>query len=544
MKIRIYLNSAALRRNSTIKTTILSNLYRASLDNCSQKAENIYLLQNRIADITTTSKSRFALDMNEVNCHGAYILPGFKDSHIHLAAYCQSRSIIHLDQMSLDQIRLTLSQSVQHMHSGDWIRGRGWEMNLWNDDPQATTGFLDSICPDNPVALISKDGHSIWLNKLAMHLISLPFDQPDPPGGRFDRDSITGQLTGFMRENAAELVIKKLPRSTDSEILDTFHSGIQTLHELGIVSIDSFETITNLKLLIHHFSKNLSEFKIRVYVEPQEFEETERLFKDEQVSSNISFGGIKMFADGALGSRTAAVMQAYSGEPENYGIQVTSSQEMIEHGLLAARRNRGIAVHAIGDRALSNTLDAFESIRSMFPHTPLRIEHIQLAQPEDLMRMHKLNVLASVQPTHMISDRTMATRLWKEQSGLLYPYGSIERTGIGLCFGSDAPIERPSPLESIMAATHRRPVSELSEDTAWVPEETMSLSGAIRSSIIPEIRRQEALSFMLQPGDFANAVVWDTNPIKYLMHGGKRPVVLLAINDGQILFDRLTSNHR
>ncbi len=522
-------------------THSLLNLHVSSLCGSENSTIDAAIVQGRVRSIMPHNTAILQASKYRIDCQGGYATRAFCDSHIHLTGYCLARSQIHLDGLNLDMIHDSLTEIACQRQPGSWIRGRGWEMNLWNNQMHRIPRFLDTIFPENPVALISKDGHSLWMNHRAMAEMGLSLNLPDPPGGRYDRDPQTGYMTGILRETAAENVLRYLPKPNEAEIESLLQDGIKVLIENGITSVHAFENEANIIRLIKHFERSSQRLRCRFYVESQDFDSVQRLIdRETSRSDNYCFGGLKLFADGALGSRTAAMTSPYEYDPLNFGILIMDGHQIAEAGLRAAGKKADVSVHAIGDRALQETLDAFEIIRAHFPELLLRVEHVQLAQKKDIDRIKKLGVIASIQPSHLLSDREMAVELWSHQTGIPYPYGSLERAAIPILFGSDAPIEPPDPLRSLRAAIFRveRPYERVMP--IWHPEEAMSINASIQAACATDIRRILSITDKWGEGCRADLVVWDRDPMEFLKFGGARPRAMMVMVGGDVILDRLT----
>jgi predicted amidohydrolase YtcJ len=336
---------------------------------------------------------------------------------------------------------------------------------------------LDAVAPNHPVALWSKDGHTLWLNSLALKELGINSFTPDPPGGVIERDEL-GQPTGILKEKAAELVKQRveassplLQRSVEEAMESLLRKGLVGLHncedERALSLLQSLKSQGKLKMrILHHIPAENLEAAIKLGIKSG--------FGDEY----LRIGGVKIFADGTLGSRTAAMLEPYLGEPENLGILTITPEELEELVLKAGEAGLSVAVHAIGDRANRVVLDALEKA----PRLRHRIEHVQLLTPQDLPRLAKLGVVASMQPIHATSDMEMAERYWgKERCRWAYAWRSLLEAGTILAFGSDCPVEPPDPLLGIYAAVTRRRLDGSPGPEGWFPEQRLTVEEAIRA---------------------------------------------------------------
>ncbi|MBN1356061.1 amidohydrolase [bacterium] len=475
-----------------------------------------------------------------VDLSGCWISPGFTDCHIHLLSYSLARNRLVLDSLTLQQILKKVSDAVLNSRPGDWIRGRGWEINRWENPVFPNRRHLDEICRDRPVALSSKDGHALWLNSQAMKHLELDGNIPDPEGGCFIRDS-AGMLTGAMLETAADLAIGRIPLPHERELKNALVEGIADLSALGLTGLHCFEKAETMRLIWNLFQARKIPIRLHYYLP---CEELDGLIGKGVRSSDgdryIRFGGIKLFADGALGSRTAAISDAYPGEPGNFGQIVTGKAELRDICDHAARHGIASAIHAIGDTGVSNALDALSHVRIHYPEiSGQRIEHIQLIPPNRVGDFTKYRITASVQPAHALSDIEMAETLWKHIPGLLYPYGSIRRTGALMVFGSDAPIEPPGPLSIIRAAVTRRRIDGYPDENGWIPEERMTLTDALAAStLLPAVLEgRPGERGELTAGNAADLVVFDRDPVQADPDNFRENKVVMTLMNGNPVYD-------
>ncbi|HPQ41970.1 MAG TPA: amidohydrolase, partial [bacterium] len=409
-----------------------------------------------------------------------------------------------------DRIRFAVSE----IPAGQWIRGRGWEAAHRVEGGFPDRAEIDHLTPNHPVALSSKDGHSIWLNSRALAELSIDQSIPDPPGGRYDRRT-DGSLTGIALENAADAIIHQLPPLPDSEKRRLVSNALPRLHSQGIIAVHSFEGLDEFNLFLEMEARNELPLRVTASFNREDFERAlAGKMKPGAAGRRIRLGGLKLYADGALGSRSAAMFAPYTGEPENYGIVVTESTELIRDAVRAAEHGFPTAIHAIGDKAVRHALDALEAARAVAPDLPgMRIEHVQMVQPRDLLRFQAVGIAASIQPCHMLSDIDMAERYWSEQTGMRYPYGSLAASGAICVMGSDAPIDDEHPMRNIRGAVTRRRLSGPWAERAWIPEECMEIIDALRGYTSFPAMLEGSHRGVLVPGYPADVVVLSGNPL-------------------------------
>ncbi|HLZ80569.1 MAG TPA: amidohydrolase [Ktedonobacteraceae bacterium] len=433
-----------------------------------------------------------------VNLRGRTVLPGFIDSHIHLlsTAY-RSHYIDALACTNEDEVATLVQERAAHTPRGHWILGGQWDKNLWPGNNFPGKASLDAVAPHHPVALWSKDGHLLWVNSLALERAHITAETPEPRNGAILRDG-TGAPTGILQEHDATQLVYNVINESDPVMTRTLVQRlIPELQKSGITSIQDIEGTDAL----HLFQELRDEGKLGVRVQmilPHRLLPELRKKRSSRQRNGIdplsmaddmlNIGGIKIFADGTLGSQTAAMLDGFEGNPNNRGILTISEQAMNETVSAAAELGISIAIHAIGDRAANVALNAIEQAQQRVQASGkstrkksrlrYRLEHVQLITPEDLVRMRRLGVVASVQPYHAVADRDIAERYWGQRHRRAYAYHTMQQMGIPLALGSDAPVEVFDPLRILYAATTRRD-NAASPRPPWLPDQALSVSEAL-----------------------------------------------------------------
>jgi predicted amidohydrolase YtcJ len=442
---------------------------------------------------------------------GRAVLPGFEDAHLHLCMHGMSLAQVKLaGAPSLDEALTLVRAASAQPGAGEWLLGGGWDHNLWPVAEMPTRYDLDGVAPDRPVALDSKDRHSLWVNSLALRLADVSADTPDPPGGRIRRDA-SGEPTGILSESARQLISGAIPppqeadwrRAAEAALADCARYGITAVH-----NCEGPEALTALTVL-----EQAGALTARVWqmLPLRVLDQAVALGLRTGLGSDLlRIGHVKMFADGALGSATAEMLAPYEGQPDNRGVAATDTQILLEAVRLAARHGLAAAIHAIGDAANRRVLDIYAQIRQEAPEVNLRqrIEHVQLLSPEDLPRLAEMGVVASMQPIHAVHDRVMAERQWGRRCRHAYAWRSLLQSGARLAFGTDAPVEALNPLLGLYAAVTRRD-ADGQPPAGWYPQERLGLSEALHAytqgaayAAYGEHRRGR-----LAPGMFADLVV-------------------------------------
>ncbi|GAC1384764.1 MAG: amidohydrolase [Ktedonobacteraceae bacterium] len=442
-----------------------------------------------------------------VDLRGQTVLPGFIDAHIHLlsAAY-RAHYIDAISCTSEDEVATLVRERVLQTPKGRWILGGQWDKNRWPKANFPTKASLDAVAPDHPVALWSKDGHLLWVNSCALQRANITAETPELANGALLRDG-TGEPIGILQEQEATNLVYSVIDESDPEMTRTLVQRIlPKLQQSGITSIHDIEGIDALHLFQQLRNEGQLGVRVQMILPRQILPELSEIRASQNVGASLlrvkddstredanemlCIGGIKIFADGTLGSQTAAMLEGFEGNPNNLGILTLSEQEMNATVSQAAARGLSIAIHAIGDRAAHVALNAIEKTqqhlvnrggRSLkLSRLRYRLEHVQLITPADLERMHRLGVVASVQPFHAVADRDIAERYWGKRHRHAYAYHTMQQMGIPLAFGSDAPVEIFEPLRILHAATMRRD-DATPHRSPWLPNQALSITEALGS---------------------------------------------------------------
>ena len=412
---------------------------------------------------------------------GCFILPGLTDAHLHLKAYSLGLQKIDCETDTKEDCLHRVAERVKKAKPGEWVLGHGWNQNMWGVWPAASD--LDAIAPNNPVYLTAKSLHAGWVNTAAMKLANITTQTPDPQHGQVQRDA-QGNATGILLETAMALAAHVIPDPTEGEIADAMEKAQPILWKMGLTGVHDFDRRDSFMALQLLHTQGKLKLRALKNLPVELLDQAHELglrggFGDDM----LRIGNVKVFMDGALGPHTAAMFQPYVGESENRGILNMDGEELFEHSRKAALVGLGMTVHAIGDRANHEVLNAFEQLRrhegeGKLPYLRHRIEHVQLLHPDDAARLGKLNVIASMQPIHAISDMKMADDFWGERARLSYAWRTQLDNGARLAFGSDAPVDSPNPFLGLHAAVTRRCANGSPSADGWYPEQKLSMAEA------------------------------------------------------------------
>jgi predicted amidohydrolase YtcJ len=414
---------------------------------------------------------------------GDVILPGLTDAHIHLQEYALSLQRVDCEVNSKKEILNRIAERVRETPSGEWVRGHGWNQNTWGGEwPSAAD--LDSVSPENPVYLTAKSLHVSWANNLALHLAGLTASTPDPANGRLQRDA-AGAPTGILFENAIRLVEAIIPEPDAGTLAKMFRQIIPSLWQMGLTGVHDFDKRTCFQALqILHEQGNLH-FRVVKSIPLDALPQAVTLGLHSGFGDDLlRIGSVKLFADGALGPHTGAMLAGYVDDPQNRGILILDSEQLFEHGRLAAESAISLAVHAIGDRAVHEVLEGFGRLRVYekehgLPALRHRIEHVQTIHPQDAGRLAELDLIASMQPEHATSDMLVADRLLGDRTANSYAWRTLLQHGTCLAFGSDAPVESPNPFLGVHAAVTRRRGDGTPGTGGWIPEQRLTVREAL-----------------------------------------------------------------
>ena len=469
---------------------------------------------------------------------GRLAMPGFTDSHLHLAAL--ARRFLHVDLTGVPSLAKALRKvgaRARATPKGAWITGAGFDKNVWGDQ-FPTRHDLDRAAPDHPVALRSRDGHSVWVNSLALKVCGVTSRTKAPPGGVIRRDA-NGQPTGILHEAAVGLV-RASPAFQQPQVgVRELRKALRFLLRQGITSAHVMGEAETFPLAQELRQRGELDLRLTCYRGVDALDDLIAAgirsgFGDEW----IRIGGIKLLVDGALGSQTAWMFRPYrkaaggagSQPADPCGVPVLYGKELRSIIRRATQAGLACAIHAIGDRANAEALEAIEEVEGKAagpsaslrvnvgtlrqaqgkpPTIPHRIEHAQILRPKDIPRFARLGVIASMQPCHILGDILPAERYWGRRSRWAYPIASLARAGVTIAFGSDAPVETSDPIEGIYAAVERRMLNGEPTGGWYRAEEGIGVMQALRGYTYgPAAATGEAgCKGKLAPGFLADMVV-------------------------------------
>jgi predicted amidohydrolase YtcJ len=527
---------------------ILTNARVYTADAARPRAQAVAIRDGRIVFVGSAREAAAlrgsatrTLDLN-----GKTIIPGMIDAHGHLAGLGNSLRIVDLvGTTSYEQIVERVRQKALRTTAGSWIQGRGWDQNDW-----ATTGFpthdaLSRAVPDHPVILGRIDGHAILANAQAMQLAGITRTTPDPEGGRIVRDA-KGDATGVFVDNATSLIEPRVPRATSADVREGVRLAMRELNRYGLTGMhDAGEGCGAIQLFedMAKAGELTARNNIMISAGGTCMDSLLRVGPRDNVDGNnlIAIRSIKAYADGALGSRGAKLLEPYTDEPSHTGLLVTPVAELERIAVAALRSGFQLNVHAIGDGANRAVLDVFERSLAAVPKADhrFRIEHSQIIDIADIPRFAQLGVIPSMQAVHQTSDMYWAQeRLGPARLAGAYAWRSLLNTGVIIAGGSDFPVESVDPLLSFHAAVTRQDAKNWPAG-GWRPQERMTREEALNHlTIWPAYAAfQERLVGSITPGKLADIVVLSDDIMTMPEEDILKAKVQLTIVGGKIVYD-------
>jgi predicted amidohydrolase YtcJ len=487
-----------------------------------------------------------------VDLGGRFAMPGFNDAHLHLANGGFEMLNVELSNTkSFDEMKARIAERGKTAAPGEWILGRGWDDTKWPVQKIPTRQDLDAIAGDHPALFIRTDGHMLVANSAALRVAGVTKQTPDPPGGRIDREA-DGEPAGGLRETAQNLIRSKVPPPTKAQRRRGAELALQEAARYGLTSAQDNSQWEDF--LVYAELEKEGKLTLRItewlpFPQPVNVLEQRRVFHSHQ-DPMLHSGMLKGFMDGSIGSHTAAMLAPYTDEPKNSGLPQFEQAKLDQMTVERAAAGFQMGFHAIGDRGVAMALEAFAAaerkVEEKNPTAPqlkqpggfrFRIEHAQVVAPEDFARFRQLQVIASMQPNHLLTDMNWAmARIGPERAKYSYAWAEFLKNSVVLAFGTDYPVEPITPFRGLYAAVTRKNEAGTKE---YVPEQKISIDQAIAAYTTGAAYAEfaESKKGRLAPGYLADFIVLDRDITKVAPAEVLRTKVLLTVVGGKTVYE-------
>ena len=472
---------------------VIKNAKVITIDRDNPRAEAVAVIGEFIVAVTSNKKIEQYIEEGKtevIDAKGRLVVPGFNDAHIHFLS--GGRSMMNLDFRYVHDpktIQKMVAEKVKESKPGELIRGGGWEHETFPDKKWPTKEILDEVAPNNPVVLSRADGHSVWVNSYVIKMSGITKDTPDPPNGTIVKDPVTGEPTGIFKEGASGLLkarssVRLTPEERAARADKALELALEAARETGVTSIQQlnggYEQFQRFKdegrlTLRVTFNMALPDNEERL----KELDELRQRFP--QDNNWIRFGYLKGFMDGTLGSGTALMFEPFADDPSTSGLPMMPYEDIEQRVLAADAMGFQIGIHAIGTKANNWILNAYEKAQQVNGKRDSRhrSEHAQILILSDIPRFAELGVIASMQPTHCITDKRFAEkRIGLERCKGAYAWQSLLKAGVHVAFGTDWSVEPIDPLEGLYASVTRKDRAGEPGD-GWFPDQKLSMEKAI-----------------------------------------------------------------
>ncbi len=453
-------------------------------------------------------------EAQRIDAQGRNLLPGLTDAHAHMYGLGYLNISLNLaGTPSVDDAVIRIATYAANNPHSDWLQGRGWNQVIWPVKEFPTAQDIDAVVSDRPVWLRRIDGHAGWANSAALKIAGIDDDTPNPIGGKIIRDD-NGHATGVLIDKAMGLVTAHLPAPDKGDVRAALQAATDVLLPLGLTGVHD-TGISIAEAEVYMSMADDGALKMRIYAMLSGAGPNLDAMGEPLIAygnDHLDIRAVKIYADGALGSRGAAMLQPYSDDVENFGLPFVTADELFASVDKANRMGFQVGVHAIGDRGNRLVLDAFELAQKNKPSSLRnRVEHAQIIALDDIPRFAELGVIASMQPTHATSDMNMAEdRIGPERIKGAYAWRKLLDSGAIIASGSDFPVELPNPFHGLYAAVTRQDRNNLPAG-GWYAGEALSRAEALRSFTLDAAfaAHQEDRLGSLEPGKWADFIILD-----------------------------------
>ncbi|MBN2357094.1 amidohydrolase [candidate division KSB1 bacterium] len=501
--------------------------------------------RGRIAAVGTNQQVQALGDKTTriIDAGGRLLLPGFNDAHVHLIEGGFHLLGVDLrDARDPEEFCRRLRAKAAQLPRGCWITGGFWDHEGWPDKQLPNKELIDRAVPDHPIFVVRIDWHIGCANSLALNLAGIDSHTKAPPGGVIDRDAASGEPTGILRETAHRLIDQAKPPPDKEQTLQALRAALNHAAALGVTSIQGACQDGDIALYQELLETGELTLRISAWHNVADRPDIQRLENIEQIQHPyLRTGTAKFFCDGSFGATTALLSQPYLGDAENVGVAVHDEKEFIDIVDVLHRNGRQMAIHAIGDRAVTRTLDAIAAAQKQHGRKNLRhrIEHAQMVRDQDMKRFEALGIVASVQPSHAIDDMRWIENRVGERASTTYRLNSFYQAGAAVAFGTDWTVEPIDPMLTLYAAVTRE-YPQGGPEGGWQPQEKVTLEQALTGYTIGSAFAEhcEQVKGRLSPGFYADLVIlsqdlFTTPPRQWL-----ETKVDVTVVGGKVVFER------
>jgi predicted amidohydrolase YtcJ len=472
-----------------------------------------------------------------------FVMPGFNDAHTHIGGAGRDKLAMSLNGVeSVAELQKRVKSEISKHKAGEWILGSGWDQTLWPDRKFPTRLQLDEVSPENPVYLVHISGHVAVANSLALKHAEITPKTPNPTGGEIERFA-DGEATGVLKEGAAmQFMVQRIPDPSEAQRRHGIELVLDELARNGVTSVQDnseWEDFQEYKDIKEEGKLTVRITEWLYFMDPLN-DLQDRRAQGGTTDPWLKTGALKMVTDGALGTRTAAMLAPYSDDPSTNGIMNIDTEKLKAMAIERDRLGFQLAFHAIGDKANHVSLDVFESIERVNPGRDRRdrIEHAQIIAPEDIPRFARLNIIASMQPSHETNDmRCAEERIGPDRAKGAYAWNSLQKSGAKLAFGTDYDVESINPMRGLYACVTRE-LPDGGPPGGWEPQEKISLDECISAyttgSAYAEF--EEGKKGQLVVGQYADFIVLSNDLTKIPATQFTKTKVLRTVTGGRTVF--------
>lgn len=512
-------------------------------------AEAVALRGGKILEVGSNAEIKRLIGDNTqvIDLKGDLALPGFIDVHTHFLDGGFALLSVNLREAeSRKEFVEMIQEKVKELERGEWILNGDWDHQQFDPPELPRKEWIDKVTSQNPVCINRHDGHMVLVNSLALKIAGITRDTPSPKGGDIIKDPNTGEPTGILKDAAMDLVFKHIPEPSLKEKLKAAEKALEHAVENGVTSIHDMASFSTFEVYEELLKARKLTARLTVYIPITEVESFVHLKQKTPFETTfLKLGGLKGFVDGSLGSSTALFFEPYTDDPSKSGLlhaHMFPEGIMEKRIMLADESCLQVAIHAIGDKANHIILDIFEKVirQNKDRDRRWRIEHAQHLLPEDIERMAKLRLIASVQPYHAIDDgRWAEKKIGKERCRYTYAFKYLLESGVHLACGSDWTVAPLDPLSGIYAAVTRQ-TTDGKNPQGWIPEEKISLEEAIKGYTLNGAYAEfsEEIKGSLEKGKLADLVVLSQNIFQIPPEEIKNARVKMTILNGKAIYKR------